>query len=322
MLYSLTSKKASEIAYYISLYVHHFGAPRIFHCDNSWEFKGALLIFLKKHGIKLINGRPQTPRTQRLVEKANAVVKNKITWWQAEHGIGTWAESLTKIREAINRQTHDFLPARVMRFQLMFPRNLLLRNTKKTIISQDQRAFLTQISINNIDRICFDEPLQKGATISEELKTTIEVALDMVPNEEVNHESNSDPESPLKFWQVFSFFIKYMTDTTDIIILLFRNKSKQKAHETRSVSSSSSSTSSISSLPKARHRSRQPTLPFSTKSDHRRATPRSKSPYFNIQSNLSDRNVSPPNVSVPEYLSPLGPGIMCKIVNDTCIIQN
>ncbi len=35
MLYSLTSKKASEIAYYISLYVRHFGAPRIFQCNNS-----------------------------------------------------------------------------------------------------------------------------------------------------------------------------------------------------------------------------------------------------------------------------------------------
>lgn len=30
MLYALTSKKASEIAYYISLYVRHFGAPEIF----------------------------------------------------------------------------------------------------------------------------------------------------------------------------------------------------------------------------------------------------------------------------------------------------
>ncbi len=56
MLYALTSKKASEIAYYISLYVRHFGAPGIFQCDNGREFKGTLLIFLEKHRIKLING--------------------------------------------------------------------------------------------------------------------------------------------------------------------------------------------------------------------------------------------------------------------------
>ena len=55
MLYALTSKKASEIAYYISLYVPHFGDPEIFQYDNGREFRGALLIFLKKHGIKLIN---------------------------------------------------------------------------------------------------------------------------------------------------------------------------------------------------------------------------------------------------------------------------
>ena len=125
----------------------------------------------------------------------------------------------------------------------------------------------------------------------------------MVPDEEVNYETDSDPENSLEFSQVFSFFIKYMTDRHDIIILLFRNKSKQKAHETRSVPSSLSFTSSISPLSKRKHSSRQPTLSFSTKSDHRRVTSRSKSLYFSIQSNLSTGNVAPPNVSVPEYLS-------------------
>ncbi len=186
----------------------------------------------------------------------------------------------------------------------MLSRNLLIRNTEKINISQDQRAFLAQISVKNIDKICSHEPLRRSATISEELETTIKVALDMVPNAEVNHESDSDPENSLEFRQVFSFFIKYMTDRTDIIILLFRNKSKQKAHETRSVSLSLSSTSSISPPPKTKHRSWQPTLPFSTKSDHRHTTPCSKSPYFSIKSNLSTGNVAPPNVSVPEYPSP------------------
>ncbi len=143
----------------------------------------------------------------------------------------------------------------------MFSRNPSLRNTEKINISQDQQVFLAQISVNDIDKICSDDRLRRGATISEELETTIEVALDIVPDEEVNHESDSDLENSLEFGQVFSFFIKYMTHTTDIIILLFRNKSKQKAHKTRSVSSFSSSTSSISLPPKTRQRSRQPNLP-------------------------------------------------------------
>ncbi len=95
--YTLISKKASEIAYYINLYVCHFGEPGIFQCDNGREFKGALLIFLKNYGIKLISSRPQTPRIQELVQQANTVVKNKITLWKAEHGTGTWANSLTEI---------------------------------------------------------------------------------------------------------------------------------------------------------------------------------------------------------------------------------
>ena len=82
------------------------------------------------------------------------------------------------------------MPAKVTLFQLMFSRNPLLRNTETTNISQDQRTFLAQISVNHIDKICSDEPLQKGVTISEELKTTIKFALDMVPNEEVNHKSD------------------------------------------------------------------------------------------------------------------------------------
>ena len=76
MLYALKSKRSSEITYYISLFVRHLGIPGILQCDNGREFKGALLLFLKKHNIKLINGRPRTPQTQGLVEQANAVVKN------------------------------------------------------------------------------------------------------------------------------------------------------------------------------------------------------------------------------------------------------
>lgn len=78
----------------------------------------------------------------------------------------------------------------------MCSRNPSLRNTKKTNISQDQRAFLAQISVNNTEKICSDEPLQRGITMSEELETTIKVASDMVPDEEVNYQSDSDPENP------------------------------------------------------------------------------------------------------------------------------
>lgn len=49
---------------------------------------------------------------------------------------------------------------------------------------------MAQISIYNIDKICFDKPLQKIATISEELKSIIEVALDMILDKDVNNLSD------------------------------------------------------------------------------------------------------------------------------------
>lgn len=123
MLYALKSKRSSEITYYINLFVRHLAIPGILQCDNGREFKGAVLLFLKKHNIKLINGRSRKPRTRGLVEQANAVVKDKIAKWQAVNGTGDWADSLTEICDAINNQTHEFLPASVTPMQLMFSAN-------------------------------------------------------------------------------------------------------------------------------------------------------------------------------------------------------
>lgn len=122
MLYALTSKIASEITFCINFFVRHLAVPGILQCDNGRDFKVALLLFLKKHNIKLINGRPRTPPTQRLVEQANSVVKDKIAKWQAVNCTGNWADSLTEIRDAINNQTQESLPAGVTPMQLMFLR--------------------------------------------------------------------------------------------------------------------------------------------------------------------------------------------------------
>ncbi len=120
MLYALTSKRRPEITYYISLFVCHLGILAILQCDNGSEFKEALLLFLKKHNIRLVNRRPRIPRTQELVEQANSLVKDKITKWQAVKGLGNWASALTEIRDAINNQTHESLPAGGTPIQLIF----------------------------------------------------------------------------------------------------------------------------------------------------------------------------------------------------------
>ena len=58
MLYALTNKRTSEITYYISLFVRNLGIPGILQFDNGREFQEALLLFLKKHNIRLANRRP------------------------------------------------------------------------------------------------------------------------------------------------------------------------------------------------------------------------------------------------------------------------
>ncbi len=86
----------------------------------------------------------------------------------------------------------------------MFFQNLSLQNTLKTHFSQDLRVFLVQISINNIE-ICSDEPLRRGVIILEGLEMTIEVALNMVSNEEIDNINNWDPNNSWDFNQVFYF---------------------------------------------------------------------------------------------------------------------
>lgn len=78
IFYALESKIALEIAYFIELFVCHLGISEILQYDISQELKGALLVFLKKYHIRLINGRSRTLCTQGLVEQANVIVKNKI----------------------------------------------------------------------------------------------------------------------------------------------------------------------------------------------------------------------------------------------------
>lgn len=82
-----------------------FGPPKIIQCNNEKEFKGALLLVLKKHGIELVNSNPRLPQTQGLVEQANGAVERKITAWKMENGSTQWRESLLEVSLAINMQT-------------------------------------------------------------------------------------------------------------------------------------------------------------------------------------------------------------------------
>ncbi|KFZ05078.1 hypothetical protein V502_09981, partial [Pseudogymnoascus sp. VKM F-4520 (FW-2644)] len=75
--------------------------------DNGKEFKGALLILLRKYGIQVVNGAPQSPQTQGLVEQANGVVEAKLRAWKMDHGSTEWKDGLLEVTLAMNTQIHS-----------------------------------------------------------------------------------------------------------------------------------------------------------------------------------------------------------------------
>ena len=106
-LYLLKSKHAEPIADAFALFIAAFLPPKIVQCDNGKEFKGALLILLRKYGIQVINGAPRSPQTQGLVEQANGVVEAKLRAWKMDHGSTEWADGLLEVTLAINTQKHS-----------------------------------------------------------------------------------------------------------------------------------------------------------------------------------------------------------------------
>jgi hypothetical protein len=167
MLYAMKSKRASEVADNLELYIRHVGVPEILQFDNGREFKGACLILAKRSFIQVINGRPRTPRTQGLVEQANKVVKEKITKWQAENGTSTWSKALTPVCNAINHQTHESLPQGVTPARLMW---LRIPNTLKYVNLYQESAIWRQLTEEVIDKIVIagDRPDDVGNFAAEE----------------------------------------------------------------------------------------------------------------------------------------------------------
>lgn len=65
--------------------------------------------------------------------------------------------------------------------------------------------------------------MQKSITISKELETIIQWALDIIADEKSNNPNNSNLENLLKFRYIFLFYIKCIKIVTNIKNLYFRN---------------------------------------------------------------------------------------------------
>ncbi|KFY25048.1 hypothetical protein V491_01918, partial [Pseudogymnoascus sp. VKM F-3775] len=106
-LYPLKSKHAEPIADCFALFIAAFLPPKIMQADNRKEFKGPLLILLRKYGIQVVNGAPRSPQPQGLVEQANGVVEAKLRAWKMDHGSTEWKDGLLEVTLAMNTQFHS-----------------------------------------------------------------------------------------------------------------------------------------------------------------------------------------------------------------------
>jgi hypothetical protein len=103
---ALKSKKAVEVAVAIAEWIGYVEPPEIVQCDNGREFKGVLLILLKKYGVKVIHGQLHTSSTQGLVEQANGTVKTRLRAWKEDTWSKAWAMAIPEIMLKMNRTIH------------------------------------------------------------------------------------------------------------------------------------------------------------------------------------------------------------------------
>ena len=93
-MFAMRNKESMTVARMLHHWICWLGVMEILQSDNGTEFKGVCEELLLRYGIKVINGRPRTPRTQGLVEQANGTVKKRITQWKRQNGSTSWSDGL------------------------------------------------------------------------------------------------------------------------------------------------------------------------------------------------------------------------------------
>ena len=94
MLAAMENKEAITVSQVVHRLICIYGVMDILQSNNGSEFKGVFLALATNFGILVINGRPQTPRTQGLVEQSNGIVKTRINAWKYTNRSTHWSEYL------------------------------------------------------------------------------------------------------------------------------------------------------------------------------------------------------------------------------------
>ena len=171
MLYPLKRKEAIMVCDCLEQFIKHYDIPDIIQCDNGREFAGAVLMLCRRLGIKVINGKPRTPRTQGLVEQANGVAKTKIASWITETGNSQRHLALTEVSKQMNRQSHDSLPTKWTPdrvFALRKARPMRSNHLKPT---EADKAIYESISEQEINQHCREDAPDPPENVQMALKT-------------------------------------------------------------------------------------------------------------------------------------------------------
>lgn len=81
----------------------------------------------------------------------------------------------------------------------MFLRKPKIRNTYLTSPTEEEKAVLRQLSVDDIDKECETIATKKGKATILASHHLFEKALGLIPVEEGEDEEDSDPENPLQF---------------------------------------------------------------------------------------------------------------------------
>lgn len=76
-VYALTSKEADEVARCVSAWISAFTASVIGQMDIRGEFMAIYKRVFEVYGVKIINSRPLTPRTQGQIERGSSITKKR-----------------------------------------------------------------------------------------------------------------------------------------------------------------------------------------------------------------------------------------------------
>ena len=82
------------VAIALIVWIGQFGPPKILQYDNGNEFKGEVIRIMESYGITLIHGCPWHPQTQGLIERTNAILKQKIRTAKVKIDVNQWRQFL------------------------------------------------------------------------------------------------------------------------------------------------------------------------------------------------------------------------------------